>query len=51
MPCDWAFAQIEKIQRRKEYVFAPEEWYDVASSVWKKFSVVRRDQDMILDFK
>jgi hypothetical protein len=40
MTCDWASAQTEKIQRRKEYVFIPEEWYHVASSVSKKFSVV-----------
>jgi hypothetical protein len=51
MPCDWAFAQIEKIKRRKEYVCVPEEWYDVVSSVSKKFSVVRVEQGMILYFK
>jgi hypothetical protein len=51
MPCDWEFAQTEKIKRRKEYVFVPEEWCDTVSSVSKKFSVVRADQDMILDFE
>jgi hypothetical protein len=51
MPCDWAFAQIENINWRKGYVFVPEEWYDVVSSVAKKFSVVRLEQGMILDFK
>jgi hypothetical protein len=51
MPCDWAYAQIEKIKWREEYVFVPEEWYYIASSVLKKFSVVRVDQDVILDFK
>jgi hypothetical protein len=33
MPCDWAFAQIEKFKERKGYVFVPEEWYDRVSSV------------------
>jgi hypothetical protein len=51
MPCNWAFATIVKIKWRREYVFIPEEWYDIVSSVSKKFSVVRVDQDMILDFK
>jgi hypothetical protein len=51
MPCDWAFAQTEKIKLREEYVFVPEEWYDIVSSFLKKFSVVRVDQDMILYFK
>jgi hypothetical protein len=50
-PCDRAFAQIEKIKRRKENVFLPEEWYDIASSLSKEFAVVRVDQHMILDFK
>jgi hypothetical protein len=51
MPCDWAFAQTEKIKRRKEYVFVPGEWYDIVSFVLKKFSVVRVDQGTILDSK
>jgi hypothetical protein len=29
MPCDLAFAQIQKIKQRKDYVFVPEEWYDL----------------------
>jgi hypothetical protein len=51
MPCDWAFSQTEKTKRRKEYVFVPEEWYDVVSPVLKKFSVVRVDKDMTFDSK
>jgi hypothetical protein len=51
MPCVWAFAQTEKIIRREEYVSVPEEWHDIVLSVSKKFSVVRADQDMVLDFK
>jgi hypothetical protein len=51
MPCDWEFAQTEKVKRRGECGFVPEEWYDIVSFVSKKFSVVRVDQDMILDFK
>jgi hypothetical protein len=51
MPCDWACAQTEKIKQRKGYVFVPEEWHNIVSSVLKKFSVVRVDQDMTLDSK
>jgi hypothetical protein len=51
MPFGWAFAHTEKIKRRAGHVFVPEEWYHTVSSVSKKFSVVRVDQDMILDSK
>lgn len=51
MPCDRAFAQIEKVKRRKEYVYVPEQWYDIVSSASKNFSVVRVQQEMLLDFK
>lgn len=48
MPYDWAFAQTEKI--KKEYVLYQKNGMTV-SSVLKKFSVVKVDQDMIPNFK
>jgi hypothetical protein len=33
MPCDWAYTQTENIKWTEQYVFVPEEWYDIVSSV------------------
>ena len=51
MPCDRAFAQIEEIKRKKKYLFVPDEWYDIVSSASINFTVVKVNQEMILDYK
>ena len=48
LPCDWHFATIEKMKRRREKM----EWYDEwINMVEEQFEVVRVTQDLIKDYR
>ncbi|XP_050531002.1 uncharacterized protein LOC126899821 [Daktulosphaira vitifoliae] len=50
LPCDRCFGHIEKVRRKVERVFLPDEYEKMVSETNKKFKVVHVDQSMIFDF-
>ena len=40
LPCDRDFAQIEKLKRKKEYLFLPEEYYQMVQHASSSFEIV-----------
>lgn len=50
LPCDRCFGHIEKVRRKVERVFLPDEYEKMVSETNKKFKDVHVDQSMIFNF-
>jgi len=50
LPCDRCFGHIEKVRRKVETVFLPEEYEKLVSETNTKYNVIHVDQSIIFNF-